>query len=69
MKQFLDVDENNLLMATVAGKKREVWLVIPAKYSAMITSQEIITFLNNKLLKWKEKYKHFEMKLESVNDY
>ena len=24
MKQFLDVDENNLLMATVAGKKREV---------------------------------------------
>lgn len=24
MKQFLDVDENNLLMATVVGKKREV---------------------------------------------
>ena len=56
-------------MATVVGKKREVWLVIPAKYSAMITSQEIITFLNNELLKRKEKYKHFEMKLESVNDY
>ena len=35
----------------------------------MITSQEIITFLNNELLKRKEKYKHFEMKLESVNDY
>ena len=65
MKQFIDADKNNLLMATVVGKrKREVGLVIPGKYSAMTTNQEIITVLNNELLKRKEKYKHFEMKFE-----
>ena len=67
MKQFLDADKNNPLMATVVGKrKREVGLVIPAKYSAMTANQEIITVLNNELLKRKEKCKHFKMKFESV---
>ena len=70
MKQFLDADKNNPVMATVVGKrKREVGLVIPAKYSAMTANQEIITVLNNELLKRKENYKHFKMKFESVNDY
>ena len=70
MKQFLDADKNNPVMATVVGKrKREVGLVIPAKYSTMTANQEIITVLNNELLKRKEKYKHFKMKFESVNDY
>ena len=35
----------------------------------MTTNQEIINVLNNELLKRKEKYKHFEMKFESVSDY
>ena len=70
MKQFLDADKNNPVMATVVGKrKREVGLVIPAKYSAMTANQEIITVLNNELLKRKEKCKHFKMKFESVNNY
>ena len=70
MKQFLGVDKNNFLMATVVGKrKREVGLVIPAKYSAITTNQAINTVLNNELLKRKEKCKHFEIKLESVNNY
>ena len=70
MKQFLGVDKNNFLMATVVGKrKREVGLVIPAKYSAITTNQAINTVLNNELLKRKEKCKHFEIKLESVKNY
>ena len=57
MKQFLDADKSNPLMATLVGKrKREVGLVIPAKCSAMTVNQEIITILNNELLKRKEKY-------------
>ena len=44
-------------------------LVTPAKYIAMTTNQEIIIVLNDELLKRKEKYKHFELKFESVNDY
>ena len=70
MRQFLDADKNNLLMATIVGKrKRELGLVITAKYSTRTTNQEIITIINKEHLKRKEKYKHFEMKFESVNDY
>ena len=82
MKHFLDADKNNLLMTTVVGKKkREVGLVIPAKYSAITSNQEIntvlnfffffffSTVLNNELLERKENYKHFEIKLQSVNNY
>ena len=55
MRQFLDEEKNNLLMATVVEKrKREVGLVIPIKYSAITTNQEIITVLNNELLKGKK---------------
>ena len=43
-------------------------LAILAKYSAMTTNQVIISVLNNELVKRKEKYKHFEMKFENVND-
>ena len=57
-------------MATDFGKRKiEVVLFIPAKYSAMTTNQEILTVLNNELLKRKEKYKHSELKLESLNAY
>ena len=70
MKHFLDADKNNLLMTTVVGKKkREVGLVIPAKYSAITSNQEINTVFNNELLERKENYKHFEIKLQSVNNY
>ena len=70
VKHFLDADKNNLPMATDFGKRKiEVVLVIPAKYSAMTTNQEILTVLNNELLKRKEKYKYFELKLESLNAY
>ena len=66
MKQSVDVDKKNLLMATVVGKRKtEVGLVTPA----MVTNQKITAVLNNEVLKRKEKYKHFEMKFESVNDY
>ena len=70
MKQFLDADKNNHLMATNAEKtKREVGLVISAKYSPMTTNKEIITIFNNELLKKKEKCEYFEKKFESVKDY
>ena len=66
MKQSVDVDKKNLLMATVVGKRKtEVGLVTPA----MVTNQKITAVLNNEVLNRKEKYKHFEIKFESVNDY
>ena len=69
-KQFFNADKDNLLIATVVGKrKREVGLVIPSKYTAMTTKKEIIDVLNEELGKKKEKYKHFEMKFETVNDF
>ena len=70
MKQFLDVNKKNLPMANVVGKRKaEVGLVTASKYSAMVINQNITGVLNNEILKRKEKYKHFEMKFESENDY
>ena len=58
------------MTATVIGKrKREVGLIIPAKYFAMTTHEEMIGVLNNELLKRKDKYKHFNVKFEAVNDF
>ena len=69
-KQFINADKSNLVIATVIGKrKREVGLVIPAKYTAMTTKKEIVTVFNNELLRRKEKYKHFDWKFEIVSDF
>ena len=70
IKQFLNADRNNLVTATVIGKrKREVGLVIPAKYCAMTTHKEMISILNDELLKRKNRYQHFDMKFHAVNDF
>lgn len=70
IKQFLNADKNNIVTATVIGKrKREVGLVIPAKYSAMTTHKELICILNDELLKRKNRYQHFDMKFNAVNDF
>ena len=35
----------------------------------MTTHKEMISVLDNELIKQKDKYKHFDMKFEAVNDF
>ena len=57
LKNFLEAEAGNKLCAQVTGKrKREVWLVVPAKFTAL-TSE-----LERELTARAEKYSHFELK-------
>ena len=58
MNQFLQANSGNRLTATFIGKrKREVGLIVPAKYVAMTSIK------NDELRKIMEKYRHFEISL------
>ena len=49
-------------------KKYEFWLFVKTFFNIIVRHKSIAN-LNNQLLKRKEKYKHFEMKFEGINDY
>ena len=61
---FLDESPENRIEAVVIGKrKREIGLVIPAKYTTVTTDNMTAKILLAKLKKKKEKYKHFDLEL------
>ena len=43
-------------------EKKKSWAFIPANYCAMTTHKEMISILNDNLLKRKNRYQHFDMK-------
>ena len=63
LKNFLEASNENKLHAQVTGKrKREVGLVVPAKYTAFTTELRIARILERELNGRAVKYNHFELK-------
>ena len=64
MKNFLEANTENKLVAQVTGKrKREIGLVVPAKFSAFTTVDlRLAKILETELRKRALKYTHFELK-------
>ena len=63
---FIQSDEQNYVEARVSGKrKREVGLVVPAKYTAHTKSTRLASILHVELKKRKEALTHFEFSLET----
>ena len=62
---FLESTEENFVSALVVGpRKREVGLVVPAKFSAFTKDKRIATIRSDEILKIKTKYTHFEKTFE-----
>ena len=60
-KYFLEASPDNKLSATVTAKrKREVGLVVPAKYVALTKDRRFANVLYEKLKEKKNKYPNFE---------
>ena len=59
---FLKIEETNRVIAEVTGKgKREVGLVVPAKFTASTMNRRFAHVLDCALNSRKEKYAHFEL--------
>ena len=55
----------NFVSATVVGpRKREIGLVVPAKFSADAADRRVADFLSKEILKIKTKYSHFDLQYE-----
>ena len=64
-----EAEAGNKLCAQVTGKrKREVGLVVPAKFSALTSELRIARILQRELTARAEKYSHFELKNITFND-
>ena len=62
MNNFLKANDSNKLVAKVSGKrKREVGLVVPAKFKALTKEYRLAKILDEQLQARKEKYTHFEI--------
>ena len=64
LKNLIEAKAGNKLSARVTGKrKREVGLVVPAKFSALTSELRIARILKNELDARSSKYTHFELKM------
>ncbi|CAH3162368.1 unnamed protein product [Porites lobata] len=69
MKHYLNANSANKLFAYVTGKrKREVGLVVPARFTAMTTDLQTARILNKELNGKVIKYTHFELKNIVINE-
>jgi len=63
LKNFLEANAEKRLLAEVTGKrKREVGLVVPAKFAAFTTELRIARTLDRELNGRTVKYNHYELK-------
>ena len=63
MRNFLEANTENKLVAQVTGKrKREIGLVVPPKFSVFTTDLHLAKILKTELRKRALKYTHFELK-------
>jgi len=62
---FLKADKTNSVLAEATGKrKREVGLVVPAKFTAHTANRRIAQVMNSELCKKTDKYVHLELLYE-----
>jgi len=63
LKNFLEANAENRLLADVSGKrKREVGLVVPAKFTTFTTELRIARILDRQFNGRAVKYNHYELK-------
>ena len=63
LNQFLKADKGNRIYVEITGKrKREIGLVVPAKFSARTNCSRIAKVLDEELVKVKEKFSSLELK-------
>ena len=57
--------KKTFVSATVVGpRKREIGLVVPAKFSAYAADRRVADILSKEILKIKTKYSHFDLQYE-----
>ena len=62
---FMQNNEKNFVSATVVGpRKREIRLVVPAKFSAYAADRRVVDILSKEILKIKTKCSHFYLQYE-----
>ena len=62
---FMQNNEKTFVPATVVGpRKREIGLVVPAKFSAYAAVRRVTDILSKEILKIKRKYSHFDLQYE-----
>lgn len=62
VNNFLKANESNKVVAKVSGKrKREVGLVVPAKFTALTKEHRLAKILDDELSTRKDKYTHIEI--------
>ena len=65
MNQYLGADSSNRLVATISGKrKRELCLVVPAKFKCISMKKKVAQILHEELIKKKGKYSYLELVVE-----
>ena len=58
-------NEKNFVSVTVVGpKKRDIRLVVLAKFSAYAADRRVVDILSKEILKIKAKYSHFELQYD-----
>ena len=58
-------NEKNFVSATAVGpRKREIGLVVPAKFSDYAADRRVADILSKEILKIKTKYSHFDLQYE-----
>ena len=69
LSYFLQANAENQLVAQVTGKrKREVGLVVPAKFTALTPELRNARILERELNGRASKYTHFELKNIAINE-
>ena len=62
---FMQNNEKNFISATVVGpRKREIGLVVPAKFSAYAADRRVVDILSKEILKIKTKCSQFDLQYE-----
>ena len=62
---FMQNNEKNFISATVVGpRKREIGLVVPAKFSAYAADRRVADILSKEILKIKTKCSQFDLQYE-----
>ena len=65
MNQYLGADSSNRLVATISGKrKRELGVVVPAKFKCILMKKKVAQILHEELIKNKGKYSYLELVIE-----
>ena len=69
IRQYIEADNSNIVIANVVGKrKRELGLVVPAKFKCFTMNQKLSKILHEEIVKKKTKFSYLELSVEDFID-